>query len=84
MQKHAIGPRADSLRYVLLAGSLLVLIAVSIRGADGPAARPKANYELAARWMPAKVGKLVFDLTVTPHWLDRRPLLVFIRELERP
>lgn len=29
----------------------------------------KANYALAARWMPAKVGKLVFDLAVTPHWL---------------
>ncbi len=30
----------------------------------------KANYELAARWSPTKVGKLVFDTAVTPHWLD--------------
>jgi dipeptidyl-peptidase-4 len=30
----------------------------------------KANYELAAQWTPTKVGKLVFDLSVTPHWLD--------------
>ncbi len=30
----------------------------------------KANYELATRWTPAKVGKLVFDTSVTPHWLD--------------
>ena len=30
----------------------------------------KANYELATRWTPAKVGKLVFDTAVTPHWLD--------------
>jgi len=42
--------------------------------ADAPstpaAARPKANYELAAQWSPVKVGKLVFDLAVTPHWLE--------------
>ena len=30
----------------------------------------KANYELAARWTPAKVGKMVFDISVTPHWMD--------------
>lgn len=29
----------------------------------------KANYELAARWTPAKVAKLVFDLGLEPHWL---------------
>src|SRR5207302_815314 len=43
-------------------------------GADGvpaPAAKPvKANYELAARWTTAKVNKLVFDIAVTPHWMD--------------
>ena len=32
--------------------------------------KPKANYELATRWTPTKVGKLVFDTTLTPHWLD--------------
>src|SRR5262245_28496434 len=63
-------------RYALVASSLIVLIAASIpgSGADGvPAAQPakvKANYELASRWTPAKVGKLVFDLAVTPHWLQ--------------
>jgi len=30
----------------------------------------KANYELASRWTQAKVGKLVFDTSVTPHWLE--------------
>ncbi|HEX5085467.1 MAG TPA: hypothetical protein VFY40_25800, partial [Blastocatellia bacterium] len=30
----------------------------------------KANYELAARWTSQKVGKLVFDTSVTPHWLE--------------
>src|SRR5215831_5781314 len=63
-------------RYALVASSLIILIAASIpgSGADGvPAAAPakvRANYELASRWTPAKVGKLVFDLQVTPHWLE--------------
>src|SRR5262245_54560217 len=63
-------------RYALVASSLIILIAASIprSGADGvPAAAPakvRANYELASRWTPTKVGKLVFDLTVTPHWLE--------------
>jgi dipeptidyl-peptidase 4 len=30
----------------------------------------KANYELATRWTPAKVDKLLFDTSVNPHWLD--------------
>lgn len=30
----------------------------------------KANYELAARWTPQKVGKMLFDTAVTPHWLE--------------
>jgi dipeptidyl aminopeptidase/acylaminoacyl peptidase len=28
------------------------------------------NWELAARWTPAKVGKLVFDAGITPHWFE--------------
>ncbi len=31
---------------------------------------PTPNYELAARFMPSKVGKLVFDTSVTPHWFE--------------
>src|SRR6187402_422417 len=30
----------------------------------------RANYELASRWTPAKVGKMLFDTSVTPHWLE--------------
>jgi hypothetical protein len=37
--------------------------------ADNPPVT-KANYELAAKWTAAKVGKLVFDTAVTPHWLE--------------
>src|SRR5215467_16236104 len=64
------------LRYVLIAAGVFALIASTMSGgpADGvpaPAAKPvKANYELAARWTTAKVGKLVFDVAVTPHWMD--------------
>jgi hypothetical protein len=53
---------------------LLAILAITIPGigADAtPAVKHnRANYELASQWMPAKVGKLVFDLSVTPHWLD--------------
>src|SRR6516162_5624818 len=61
------------LRYAIAAGSLLALIATSIPGigADAVPAKPaRANYELAARWTPAKVGKIIFDTAVTPHWMD--------------
>src|ERR1017187_7428726 len=65
-------------RYAAVSGGLLVLFAVTLPGigadnapvATGLAKAAKANYELAARWTPTKVGKLVFDTAVTPHWLD--------------
>ena len=50
-----------------------VLLFVSLAAAGASAAPPeakKANYDLASRWTPAKVGKLVFDTAVTPHWLE--------------
>lgn len=31
---------------------------------------PAPNYDLAARWMSAKVGKLIFSTAVAPHWLE--------------
>jgi dipeptidyl-peptidase 4 len=31
---------------------------------------PKPNYELASRWTSAKIGKLVFSTSITPHWLE--------------
>jgi dipeptidyl-peptidase-4 len=30
----------------------------------------KANYDLASRWTAQKVGKMVFDTAVTPHWFE--------------
>jgi dipeptidyl aminopeptidase/acylaminoacyl peptidase len=63
-------------RYAAVSGGLLVLLAATLPGIgadNAPVATPskaKANYELAAQWISAKVGKLVFDTAVTPHWLD--------------
>jgi dipeptidyl-peptidase 4 len=48
---------------------LLVGLASVTPAAAGTEAK-KANYDLASRWTPAKVGKLVFDTSVTPHWLE--------------
>jgi len=29
----------------------------------------KANYDLAARFSPKKLDKMIFSLSVDPHWL---------------
>ena len=52
--------------FVLFAS--LIGPAVSPASADNSAA--KANYELAARFTPKKVGKMVFDTSVSPRWLE--------------
>ncbi len=54
--------------------SASLLAASAVFAADNPAPmvkQTKANYELAAQWTPAKMGKLVFDISVTPHWLEQ-------------
>jgi len=48
---------------VFLAGTIPLLLAENV-----PV--KKANYDLASRWTPAKIGKLVFDTSVSPHWLE--------------
>jgi len=48
---------------------LFLLVAMSFLASFLLAGQEKANYDLAARWTPAKVGKLVFNLSVEPHWL---------------
>jgi dipeptidyl-peptidase-4 len=62
-------------RFLAVSGGLLSLMAASMsaRAADNPAPvkQTKANYELAAQWTPAKMGKLVLEASVTPHWLDQ-------------
>ena len=46
---------------------LLLMISYSITAQQTPIT--KANYELAARFSPNKVQKMVFSLGVDPHWL---------------
>src|SRR5580704_10343843 len=51
----------------------LLSLPLSLWAADAktePVKVTKANYELATHWTSAKVGKLVFDMNVTPHWLE--------------
>ena len=33
--------------------------------------RVTPNWELSERWSPAKIGKLLFDTSVTPHWFEQ-------------
>jgi len=76
MQTKSTSARPHWGRYAAVSGGLLVLLAITLPGigADNAPvstspAKAKANYELAAEWTPAKAGKLVFDVAVTPHWL---------------
>jgi dipeptidyl-peptidase 4 len=64
-------------RVAIVSSGLLVLLAASFpgNGSDNspstlPAKPTKANYELAARWTSSKVARLVFDMSVAPHWLE--------------
>jgi dipeptidyl-peptidase-4 len=49
--------------------SALFIAAFAVPQAESPTA-PKPNYDLAANWTAQKVGRLVFDTTVTPRWLE--------------
>src|SRR5579862_8784402 len=61
---------------VSLAGCLITASLFSLLTTTGVASRAdtipihKANYDLAAKWTGQKVGKLVFDMAVAPHWLE--------------
>src|SRR5579883_1971378 len=48
---------------------LTCLVLTATAFAAEPVPVHKANYELAQHWMQGRVGKLVFDMSVTPHWL---------------
>jgi dipeptidyl-peptidase 4 len=86
MQKSPRIARTPLGRYAIVAAGMIVLLAATLPGVPPPpradktpastspasptSTLPKANYELAAEWTPTKIGKLVFDLAVTPHWLE--------------
>ena len=56
-----------TIRVVFLLICLSLPVAILAQEA---APAPKANYDLASRWTAQKVGKMVFDTAVTPHWLE--------------
>ena len=76
MQRTAPAVRVHWLRLAAVTGGFIALITASLPGVGADSAPApmtkvvKANYELAAQWIPQKIGKLVFDLAVTPHWLE--------------
>jgi dipeptidyl aminopeptidase/acylaminoacyl peptidase len=37
---------------------------------SGERMTPKPNYDLASQWASAKIGKVILDTAVTPHWLE--------------
>src|SRR5687767_10263553 len=50
---------------------VLALTSSSLRAQKvEPTAPAVPNYDLAAQWTSQKVGKLVFDTTVSPQWLE--------------
>jgi dipeptidyl aminopeptidase/acylaminoacyl peptidase len=56
------------------ARAALVILAISLAFAPSMTAqKPESiapNYDLAAHWTSQKVGKLIFDTSVTPRWLE--------------
>jgi len=69
--------RRGWLRVAIISAGLVTLLALAFPGVgadDSPSTLPakptKANYELAARWTSSKVARLVFDMAVTPHWME--------------
>jgi dipeptidyl-peptidase-4 len=57
-------------RSLLTAVAVVATLASSIGMVADERPLPKPNYELAARWMSAKVAKLVFDTSVSPRWAE--------------
>ncbi len=53
----------------LLVSTFTAFTATQVTKADTTPVH-RANYDLAARWTSQKAGKLVFDMAVTPHWLE--------------
>ena len=51
--------------------TLVALTAAPSLTAQKPDPAPAPNYNLAAQWTSQKVGKLVFDTSVTPRWLEK-------------
>jgi hypothetical protein len=71
MRPHARSTTSRALRRsVLIAAAFCTAVSLSIGLRAGDRPLPKPNYDLAARWMATKVGKLVFDTGVSPRWAE--------------
>ncbi len=46
-----------------------LLLVIALFAAVAVFAQQKANYQLAARFSPKKLDKMIFSLSVDPHWL---------------
>ena len=71
MHAHLVSkPGALGRRFTLWLFALLVIaVGLATPRAENSNA-PKANYELASEWTAQKVGRLVFDTSVNPRWLE--------------
>ncbi len=49
--------------------ALLLLICMSVTAQQTPVT--KANYQLAAKFSPTKLNKMIFSTAVDPHWLKK-------------
>ena len=54
-------------KYALFLGAIALV--ASALAQQTPAT--KANYQLAARFSPKKIDKMVFSTSVDPHWLKK-------------
>jgi dipeptidyl aminopeptidase/acylaminoacyl peptidase len=68
---HLTSARVARTAFGICTLALALTAPASLRAQKSEAAAPPApNYDLAAQWTSQKVGKLVFDTTVTPRWLE--------------
>jgi len=66
MRSRSVPATRFHVRLVTLA--VIVLASIALAADERPL--PTPNYDLAARWMAGKVGKLVFDTSVSPRWAE--------------
>ena len=71
MQQRSGSPHSPRSRRIAVCVTVVGVLALSSMTlfAQNESA-PKPNYELASRWVSAKVAKLVFDTSVAPHWAE--------------
>lgn len=61
-----------------IAASLCLMVCMAVSAQQTPPS--KANYNLAARFSPKKLEKLVFSTSVDPHWLKKTNRFWYVYE----